>query len=495
MGKIENAYFVASYSKQVYRMATNEQPSTPTPKKNTFAEWLTSLQQESWQLELLISAFAIFGLIGIEQQATEWRLLIDSGYLDRQNRFVEVGIMIVGVGAILFKFNLLFHLFIRSFWIGAIGLRYVSGDIDYEKLNYSSIFTNFYRKKVGSFDGFIEQLEKLSSVLFSFTFLLFFMFISVFLFVSEVTFVLYLLKNWIHLPETLEKFIFLPLLLIGAITAIDFIFLGVLKKIKQPHFAKIYFWISRFVGIGTLAFLWRPILLNFLDTPYTKRLFMLAIPYLLVISFFDSNYFYESKSYYPDFARMDIGDRYNIVSNEEGFNFRYYDDEREKHEPKKAITYFSIPSKRVSGRVGEIFVRQHAYVDYMIEKKFSDIEPVNNYKELTSRQHLRASEDVQTFKQKEKPAYQKNMRKVKEVLQQQFTLQLDHQSIDETTMTCDFFQHSNAKERGLLCFFPLPENLSIGRHYYTLQRLLYLKEDHNQIDTIDITIPFIYEGK
>ena len=30
--------------------------------KNIFTEWLEKLQQESWQLELLISGFALFGI-------------------------------------------------------------------------------------------------------------------------------------------------------------------------------------------------------------------------------------------------------------------------------------------------------------------------------------------------------------------------------------------------------------------------------------------------
>ena len=33
--------------------------------KSKFAQWLELLQQESWQLELIISGFAIFLLVGV----------------------------------------------------------------------------------------------------------------------------------------------------------------------------------------------------------------------------------------------------------------------------------------------------------------------------------------------------------------------------------------------------------------------------------------------
>ena len=63
--------------------------------------------------------------------------------------------------------NLIIHVVLRSLWIGALGLRYISGDIDIEKLNYSKRFTNYLKKKIGSFDDYIEKLEKLCSVIFA----------------------------------------------------------------------------------------------------------------------------------------------------------------------------------------------------------------------------------------------------------------------------------------------------------------------------------------
>jgi hypothetical protein len=38
--------------------------------KNIFKQWLEKLQQESWQLELLISGFALFGIYSVRTLIT-----------------------------------------------------------------------------------------------------------------------------------------------------------------------------------------------------------------------------------------------------------------------------------------------------------------------------------------------------------------------------------------------------------------------------------------
>ena len=42
--------------------------------------------------------------------------------------------------------NLILHVVLRGLWIGAIGLRYVSSEIDYEALNYGKRFTKYLQK-------------------------------------------------------------------------------------------------------------------------------------------------------------------------------------------------------------------------------------------------------------------------------------------------------------------------------------------------------------
>ncbi len=106
-------------------------------KHPEFKKLLQKLQEESWQLELLISGFAIFGLFtALEPLELN---LIESQKEQQIYKFVISLIAYASCGILLF--NLLIHVLLRGLWIGALGLRYVSGDIDYESLKYSPKFT------------------------------------------------------------------------------------------------------------------------------------------------------------------------------------------------------------------------------------------------------------------------------------------------------------------------------------------------------------------
>ena len=112
-------------------------------KNPAFKKLLDSLQQQSWELELLISGFAIFGLFTAIEPIEKYAAQASS----QQNL---VNILIYGLALFscyILLFNLLLHVILRGLWIGALGLRYVSGDIDFEKLNYSEKFKNHLQKK------------------------------------------------------------------------------------------------------------------------------------------------------------------------------------------------------------------------------------------------------------------------------------------------------------------------------------------------------------
>ena len=145
---------------------SNDKEKVHIPK-TAFQEWLEKLQQESWQLELLISGFALFAI-------WEARMLVDSfeeysflqyGASRVTNMLFSNTSWFLTIAWRIFFFNLLIHVFSRGLWIGAIGLRYVSSDINYEYFDYAPIFEKFLRRRVGEFDDYIEKLERFSSVI------------------------------------------------------------------------------------------------------------------------------------------------------------------------------------------------------------------------------------------------------------------------------------------------------------------------------------------
>jgi len=258
-----------------------------------FKKLLSKLQEESWQLELIISGFAIFGLFTAYPSIAEE---VQASNSTNIYKFVIYFVAQISCGILIF--NLLLHVLLRGLWIGTLGLRYVSGDIEYEELKYTEKFTNFLKRKVGSFDKYIATLENYCSVIFAISFLLIF-------YVLALTFtiiVIGLIGNYIigndDLPNWVRNAIGVPLMIFIVIgmflTFIDFVTLGFLKKKKW--LAKIYFpiyWIYSFI---TLSFLYRPLVYNFLDHKFGRRLSFTLVPiYFLILlgtslRYYDSNY-------------------------------------------------------------------------------------------------------------------------------------------------------------------------------------------------------------
>lgn len=106
------------------------------------ARWLQNLQQESWQLELLVSGFAIVLLVqGKESlnQLENYASVHLSSYDLAFPLISIIGMTVYGAWFILLV-NLCIHVVLRGLWIGTIGLRSISSTIDFNKLNYSASF-------------------------------------------------------------------------------------------------------------------------------------------------------------------------------------------------------------------------------------------------------------------------------------------------------------------------------------------------------------------
>ena len=86
---------------------------------------------------------------------------------------------------------MILHVFLRGLWISTIGIRYVSGEINFETLNFGLKFDRFLKKRIVSFVTYIEKLEQLCSIVFGFTFLIIFVLISMGLFVIGLLFLAY----------------------------------------------------------------------------------------------------------------------------------------------------------------------------------------------------------------------------------------------------------------------------------------------------------------
>lgn len=498
-------------------------------EKNLLQTWLDKLQQESWQLELLISGFAIFGLLNLQDFFDQYMISFFANmHNDISLILITTMLSVFAIVIKIFIINLLFHVIVRGLWIGAIGLRYVSGEIDYPKLKYNDKIINYYKKNVGSFDKYIIGLEKIASVVFSFTFLLFFVFISLLLYFI-LTMLVTILLDKLNLMDV--KYISLPLTIFWlfsfGLVAFDFITLGLIKRIKQRHFASFYLLIYRVVGILTLSFLWRPLLLNFLDQRFTKNILIGIVPYILILSFILSGEVNQYEYFFS--TSVSASQELNMSSNfiyENSFSDNFYDSmQDDRNKDYKIIQYFSLPSNKIKGKMFEVFVKYSIEMDQYIKHqdstliKYNDIGYDNLFfgideytlftrqekqekfkayiKEIgnVDRKRKRIIKDsiYQIFNEKDRAAYLQNMLKIKTIVKDEISFYIDDQLIEKSKITLDFYTHPNAKEKGMLCFFPI-DSLSLGRHTFSYHKK-YLKRRSHQMAVFKVKIPFIYEGQ
>jgi hypothetical protein len=209
-------------------------------KSNSFKKLLDRLQEDSWQLELLISGFAIFGLFYTLEPIAHKMFVAQ---FDNNHFFVSI-LVIAHFSLQILIFNLMLHVLLRGLWIGSLGLRYVFGEIDFNELNYGEQFTKYLKQKVGPFDAYINKLENFCSIIFAISFLLVFYIFSFFI-ISFIS--LGFNSNVPIWMIPIVRFIFILFATGAVLTFFDFITQGFLKKING--LLK-----SIFLFIGFLAF-------------------------------------------------------------------------------------------------------------------------------------------------------------------------------------------------------------------------------------------------
>jgi len=332
-----------------------------------FKKLLQKLQEESWQLELLISGFAIFGLF----QAANPLSIAAQEARNNEQIFLFIILIVASVSCYILLFNLLLHVILRGLWIGALGLRYVSGDIDYEELKYSPKFTKYLKKKIGSFDRYIGSLENYCSIIFAISFLLIFYVIAFTLTIASIALTaFYLIDNSNSILMTIGIILVIFILFGTLFTFVDFITQGWLKKKKWT--SVIYFPIYWVFSLLTLSFLYRPLVYNFLDNKFGRRISFVLVPiYFLIL--IGTSLRYEKSNY------LKLGNS----SNEFRANISNYEDLLDK-EKGQFIRNAAIPSKVISDHYLKVFIVYNEYTEDVIFDFKPELRPKNDVRGLGS---------------------------------------------------------------------------------------------------------------
>lgn len=426
-----------------------------------FKKLLQKLQEESWQLELLISGFAIFGLFTAFPH-----ILIATKAAQNDGKIYSWIILTVAlVSCAILIFNLLLHVVLRGLWIGALGLRYVSGDIDYDELNYSDKFSRYLKKKVGSFDKYIARLEDYCSIIFAISFLLIFYVLAFTFTIIIIVGIAKLFLDNDSINKTLGLWIGVPLIVfivIGTfLSFIDFLTLGWLKKKKWT--SKIYFPFYWVFSKITLSFLYRPIVYNFLDNKFGRRVSMALVPIYIIIVI-GTSFNYKYSNYFEN----------DLNSNDIIANSHNYED---MIEDAIFIKDVAISSKVVTDNFLKIFmVFDDNFDDYIFQFNPS-LKPKEDIRGLNS--DIVFETNISWTKQDSlRKSYVKTLNKI-------FTIRIDSTDYESAFVLGE----SLKKQRGFETYLGV-KNLSEGKHLLKILRKRLRKKD--TIKVYHAQIPFWY---
>lgn len=338
--------------------------------ENQIEDWLKKLERESWQLELLVSAFTIFLLI----QAT---MAFDEFMLDLGFRYSVTTPMLglIMIFLILAQFSLkalticlIGHLMLRGFWIGTIGLRSVQSSIDFSKLNYNEFFTKKLKEKVISLDKMVIKLDEICSVIFAFAFLVISVLMAFGLYLAFMSFVIFIIRAITEiLPDgfgivmsIVSLILFTVIAITGIIYMIDYFTLGFFKKIKWM--SRIYYPFYRLYNFITISVLTRSIY-YYMISKFTKKRIRWLYGLVALLALFTFIFEYDQRQYFPD-AQTDL-----MVSPE------YYDDQMTEHQYVRKV---SIPTRYVDKAYLPIFFRYNPADNPVMHIQCPEFNPIKD---------------------------------------------------------------------------------------------------------------------
>lgn len=251
---------------------------------NKIPQWLETIQENSWEAELLLSAVLLFGLIQTPIFLDTWTrefFAWNDGYLKTLLENINRGLEILRIGFI-------FHIIVRAMWIAQVGFSYVyPSGIKVDSLKFKGRF----RKELSKVDSSVQSimfLERLASTIFAVSFSLFGMLMGLVAYASPFLGFALLIENPdIHTAvKGILIFLMLSYLFLSFLVFIDFVTNGLLRRGRRR--AKYFYHISWFFRIFTLSFLYRKTLLTIISNTKGYKKYVITIGLLLIVVFSDN---------------------------------------------------------------------------------------------------------------------------------------------------------------------------------------------------------------
>ncbi len=329
-------------------------------------EWLKNLQENSWELELLISGGAIFSLFQISDIYLNWLEVVGmiSGIPGRALLLMTgmIGIKVLTLGFII-------HLALRAYWLALVCINFVyPNGINTHKIKWKSPF-NIKAQKGDDLQDQITYVDKQCGTVMFMSIISIFVILGLTLvFMSLIGVMLFLEKNTDVLSRNAFTFLFIFFLAY----VFDLLSFGLLRKI--PLLSYFTFPIFKLYDIISFRSYYAKALLMF-NTNVVKWKYLIKA---IIFSFFAITTAYLAiykTMHWPNlFDQREY--RWQMADNDY-VSYSSYMDEWEEEK----IYRIGISSKVQTGNLMELFVTYHHMYDDLIEQT-SEIDSLRTFDKI-----------------------------------------------------------------------------------------------------------------
>lgn len=423
----------------------------PENNEGNRPKWLEILETESWQPELLISGLAIVASIQFSAYIEDLHDYLLFNFDETARTFGSYLILYLDVASYAIALNFSIHFVIRVFWIGVLGLMSVYPEgIRFENYPYGNVhFVERLKAKLRSLRGFSLHLDRICSIIFSFSSLIVLSLVSTTILVGSFWGVVMVVK--LLLPEYYtSSFIRIVFYCIAAIFSVFLLSTSIFnytklkhtKLAEKVHFPLYWFFSSLFFNILNRPFHY--LSLTFAtNAKMTLVSFFIFIYMTLLSAFFvfktvNSQVGFETRSYYA------------TDSNAFALADQHYDNLRsgEKH-----IRVPSLSSDVVEENYLKIFIPYQKYLDEKLEKICYNAS-LEGKKDTLSKDEFERNR-IHTFRHLQ-------------CFRSLYSMELNNQPL--LSIEWQFYEHANKGEKGMIHYL-LTDSLPKGKNVLRVEQL------------------------
>lgn len=287
-------------------------------EKSNIPKWLKHLQENSWEVELLISGGAIFSLFQISSFYLEFMESIKiTSHLVGTGVFIIMGML----GIKILTIGFFFHLFLRAIWLGMVCINYVfPNGISEKKKNYAKPYVSKFSPNDNLYYE-IQRVDRASGLVMFFSILSLLVILGVLLSIVVLVTIPVAVFN-IALPN--------GILFLWLVYLFDLLFFGVLRKIPVLSYLTYpIFWVLDFFSLRKLYE--KP--LRLMSSNLKRKYAIIGFSSMLIISVF---FMYSSVYHLMHWPNLldPREHRRNLAPESNWMYYGFYMDELEKHEKK-----------------------------------------------------------------------------------------------------------------------------------------------------------------